>query len=389
MAKKRKKYPKLPNNFGSIRYLGKNRRNPFAVHPPATQDATGKLKRPPAICYVDDWIKGFTVLTAYKAGTYQPGMERALEVSPTTDIDALVSRLIADYNTIKGVEEKHPEIKKLTFSEVYEQFWQWKFENPNKKKLSPQSKASTRAAYKNCEVLHNREFESIKVAELQNVLDNCELKHSSIELIKSLFNQMYKYAIANEICSDNKALLTTIEQEEDDEHGVPYTTEQIRKLWKHSDNEEVQFVLIMIYSGFRISEFKKAEINLEKRYFHGGLKTKTSKSRTVPIHPAIYDFLVTRLKKYPDMFSCSIFNYRKNHFYPLMEELDMVGDPRHTPHDCRHTFSKLCEKYGVNENDRKRMLGHSFSNDVTNAVYGHRDLSDLEKEIIKIPGRDL
>lgn len=389
MAKKRKKYPKLPNSFGSIRYLGKNRRNCFAVHPPATPGVDGKLKRPPAICYVDDWIKGFTVLTAYKAGTYQPGMERALEVSPTTDIDALVSRLIADYNTIKGVEEKHPEIKKLTFSEVYEQFWQCKFENPNKKKLSPQSKASTRAAYKNCEVLHNREFESIKVAELQNVLDNCELKHSSIELIKSLFNQMYKYAIANEICSDNKALLTTIEQEDDDEHGVPYTTEQIRKLWKHSDNEEVQFVLIMIYSGFRISEFKKVEINLEKRYFHGGLKTKTSKSRTVPIHPAIYDFLVARLKKYPDMFSCSIFNYRKNHFYPLMEELDMVGDPRHTPHDCRHTFSKLCEKYGVNENDRKRMLGHSFSNDVTNAVYGHRDLSDLEKEIIKIPGRDL
>ena len=389
MAKKRKKYPKLPNNFGSIRYLGKNRRNCFAVHPPAFKDDSGGLVRPPAICYVDDWIKGFTVLTAYKAGTYQPGMERTLEVSPTTDIDTLISRLIADYNTIKGVEEKHPEIKKLTFSEVYEQFWEWKFENPNKKQLSAQSKASTKAAYKNCSALYDREFESIKVAELQSVLDNCELKHSSIELIKSLFNQMYKYAIANEICSDNKALLTTIEQEEDDEHGVPYTIEQIRKLWWNSDNEEVQFVLIMIYSGFRISEFKKVEINLEKRYFHGGLKTKTSKSRTVPIHPAIYDFLVARLKKYPDMFSCSIFNYRKNHFYPLMEELDMVGNPRHTPHDCRHTFSMLCEKYGVKENDRKRMLGHSFSNDVTNAVYGHRELDDLEKEIIKIPGRDL
>lgn len=389
MAKKRKKYPKLPNSFGSIRYLGKNRRNCFAVHPPAFKDDSGALVRPSAICYVDDWIKGFTVLTAYKAGTYQPGMERTLEVSPTTDIDTLISRLIADYNTIKGVEEKHPEIKKLTFSEVYEQFWKWKFENPNKKQLSAQSKASTKAAYKNCAALYDREFESIKVAELQSVLDNCELKHSSIELIKSLFNQMYKYAIANEICSDNKAILTTIEQEEDDEHGVPYTIEQIRKLWQHSDNEEVQFVLIMIYSGFRISEFKKVEINLEKKYFHGGLKTKTSKSRTVPIHPAIYDFLVARLKKYPDMFSCSIFNYRKNHFYPLMEELDMVGNPRHTPHDCRHTFSMLCEKYGVKENDRKRMLGHSFSNDVTNAVYGHRELEDLEKEIIKIPGRDL
>lgn len=62
----------------------------------------------------------------------------------------------------------------------------------------------------------------------------------------------------------------------------------------------------------------------------------------------------------------------------------MVGDPKHTPHDCRHTFSMLCEKYNVKENDRKRMLGHSFR-DITNAVYGHRDLEDLREEIEKIP----
>ena len=68
---KRKKYPKLPNSFGSIRYLGKGRRNCYAVHPPATIDATGKAIRPPAICYVDDYLKGFAVLTAYKAGTSQ------------------------------------------------------------------------------------------------------------------------------------------------------------------------------------------------------------------------------------------------------------------------------------------------------------------------------
>ena len=389
MSKRRKKYPKLPNSFGSIRYLGKNRRNCFAVHPPATLDATGKAVRPPAICYVDDWIKGFTVLTAYKAGTYQPGMERTLEVSPTTDIDTLISRLIADYNTIKGVEEKHPEIKKLTFSDVYEQFWKWKFENPNKKQLSDQSKKSTKVAYKNCSALHNKIFESIKVADLQEVLDNCSLKHSSLELIKSLFNQMYKYAMANEICTDNKSLLTTIEQEEDDEHGVPYTTEQIRQFWKKSDDEDVQFVLIMIYSGFRISEFKTIEVNLEQKYFHGGVKTKAGRGRTVPIHPAIYNFVVSRIERYGNLLSCSVNSYRTSHFHPLMEKLGMTGDPRHTPHDCRHTFSKLCEKYGVNENDRKRMMGHSFGNDITNAVYGHRDLSDLKKEIIKIPGRDL
>lgn len=37
----------------------------------------------------------------------------------------------------------------------------------------------------------------------------------------------------------------------------------------------------------------------------------------------------------------------------------------------------------MRENDRKRMLGHAFQ-DLTNAVYGHRDLEDLRHEIEKI-----
>ena len=64
--------------------------------------------------------------------------------------------------------------------------------------------------------------------------------------------------------------------------------------------------------------------------------------------------------------------------------LERIGLARHTPHDCRQTFSMLCEKYGVNENDRRRMLGHSFGSDVTNATYGHRTLDDLRAEIEKI-----
>ena len=58
--------------------------------------------------------------------------------------------------------------------------------------------------------------------------------------------------------------------------------------------------------------------------------------------------------------------------------------PERTPHSCRHTFSRLCESYGVQEADRKRMLGHSFGNDITNGVYGHRTLEELRTEIEKI-----
>lgn len=140
----------------------------------------------------------------------------------------------------------------------------------------------------------------------------------------------------------------------------------------------------MIYSGFRISEFKVIDVNLEEKYFHGGLKNKTSKTRFVPIHSAIYSFVESRIRKYGSLIPGDVKAYRESGFYPLMRRLDMVGDPKHTPHDCRHTFSMLCEKYNVKENDRKRMLGHSFR-DITNAVYGHRDLEDLREEIEKIP----
>ena len=64
---------------------------------------------------------------------------------------------------------------------------------------------------------------------------------------------------------------------------------------------------------------------------------------------------------------------------------ELQGEYRyHTPHSCRHTFSRLCESYGVSEADRKRMLGHSFGNDITNGVYGHRSVEELRAEIEKI-----
>lgn len=78
---KRKKHPRLPNGYGQIRFLGKNRRNPYGVYPPAKEEyENGQMKPQKAICYVSDWMIGFAVLTAYKAGTYTPGMENDIQV---------------------------------------------------------------------------------------------------------------------------------------------------------------------------------------------------------------------------------------------------------------------------------------------------------------------
>lgn len=382
--KPRKKYPKLPSGFGTIRFLGSGRRNCYAIHPPAAIDALGHVQRPAAICYTDDWIKGFTVLTAYKAGTYKPGMERELAVNPSGDADILVQRIISDYSTIKGVEERHPEIHEPTFKEVYDNFWKWKFEDPKKKKLSKSCQDSTDAAFKNCADLHDLTFRNISVDALQENLDKCTLKHASLELIMSLYRQMYKYAIMRDICEINRASYVAIKTEDDDEHGVPFTDDEMKVLWSNKEDDEVQMILIMCYSGFRITECKLLEVNLEGRYFFGGMKTEAGTDRTVPIHPAIFEFVQNRILKYGELIPCSVVTYRTRRFYPTLERLNIRYPLDHTPHDTRHTFSKLAERYHVSENDRKRMMGHSFGKDVTNGIYGHRDLSDLRKEIEKI-----
>lgn len=374
---KRKKYPKLPNGYGSIRYLGKNRRNPYAVHPPTEEfKLNGSPVRPPALCYVDTWIKGFTVLTALKAGTYTPGMEKTLESPDTDNLDGLAQKILADYNRIKDPKSVHD--KKPTFTDIYEKFFEYKFERDKSREYSEATKKSTRAAYKNCSILHQRQFDQLRHADLQGVIDDCPLKHSSKELIISLLHQMYEYAMVYEYVDRDFSSALKINTKDDDEHGIPFSDDELATLWQRKDDPVIGMVLIMCYSGFRISAYKNIKINLEELYFQGGVKNASSKDRIVPIHSGIIDLVHRRLKREKVLIT-NVEKFRRE----MKSKLSEYG-MNHTPHDCRHTFSMLCEKYGVNENDRKRMLGHSFGADVTNAVYGHRSVEDLRMEIEKI-----
>nr|WP_300886408.1 hypothetical protein [uncultured Schaedlerella sp.] len=58
MARK-KKYPKLPNGYGSIKKLSGKRRNPYGVYSPSTElIVPGQYAPVKAICYVDDYYEG-------------------------------------------------------------------------------------------------------------------------------------------------------------------------------------------------------------------------------------------------------------------------------------------------------------------------------------------
>ena len=201
-------------------------------------------------------------------------------------------------------------------------------------------------------------------------------------------HQMYAYAEIYELCDKDYSVHVRINTEDDDEHGVPFTDDEMKILWENKENNVIQMLLIMCYSGFRITEYSKIAINLDDKSFHGGIKTRSSKIRTVPIYSGIYNMVADRCEKYgiQNILGCQTQKFRKD-MNAALSDLGIAIAPtgeKHTPHDCRHTFSALCEKYEVKENDRKRMLGHSFGGDVTNDVYGHRTLEDLRSEIEKI-----
>lgn len=383
---KRKKYPKLPNGYGQIRFLGSNRRNPYGVYPPATEEySNGQMKPQKALCYVPDWTTGFAVLTAYRAGTYIQGMEKDFaEINNSQSADKFIQSLLANYNLMEGIKSKSNE--SLSFKEVFYKFYKRKFGHEFDEKVQKRSSLeyAFRAGFKNCQSLHDRIFTDIVSDDLQEVMDNCTLKHASVEHIQRVFRNLYKYAIANDIVKKDYSAFIEITQDDDDEHGIPFSKADIKKLWDEKENEIAEMLIIMCYSGFRITEYKTLEVNLKEKYFLGGIKTDAGKDRIVPIHSAILPLVVRRIKKNKKLLLTSDVQFRKN-MYALLSEL---GIAKHTPHDCRHTFSKLCEDFEVKENDRKRMLGHAFK-DVTNKIYGHRDIEDLRTEIEKIASPDL
>lgn len=375
---RRKKFPRLPSGYGSIRYLGRGRELPYAVHPPCKKrDSIGRYIRPAALCYVPDWYTGFAVLGAYHAGTYKPGLETIIYQearSSTQDLDAFCRRVLKD----AAIANPSTGEQKLTFAEVYEAYYADKYGEHAAKKLSDQSRASTAAAYRLLSVLHDRDFASLRLPDLQQVVNSIGKSKSTTANCVTLIKQMYRYAMPLELCTKDYGQYVKMPSTPEQEHHEAFTDQELAVLWKHKEDPVVAMILIMCYSGFRVSAWLTIETNLNERYFKGGVKTAAGKNRIVPIHSAILPLVESTGGKY----LCGLKPHRFR--YRMETALNGLKIPVKTPHSCRHTFSRLCESYGVSEADRKRMMGHSFSDDITNGVYGHRTVEDLRTEIEKI-----
>lgn len=345
-VRERRNIKKLPNGFGTIRHYNRNLRNPYGAFPKIKDyDNSGNAIRGKAIGYYPTYQDAYNALLEYNKSPY--------------DTDA----------------------RSVTFEEVFEMYFNDKYVKNQKRQYSESSIYLCKASFKHCKPLHKKQFVEIRATELQDFVDSLNLRHASLEGVVQLIKSMWKFAITYEICDKNVAQYLKINIADDDEKGVPFSANELKLLWKNKDDEDVQMILLLIYTGFRITEFINARLNEEEMYFQGGVKTRAGKDRIVPINDLVKDFVPT-YRRYPK--NRILF---RNNFYKVLDNLGIATstkDTKHTPHDARHTFSWLCDKYKVDDFSKHLLMGHSLGNDVEKSVYGHRTIEELTAEINKI-----
>lgn len=341
---------KLPPGYGQVIKLSGKRRRPYAVRitiGPEEQD--GRFVR----------------------------KEKYLEYFEKK-ADAL--NYLAKYNAGITIEKQPPLTTLPSFSDVFDGFIE--FYTAKNKNASVSAIDGYRNAFKQSAVLHPKKFQTIRTDDLQKVIsDHSHMSASTIANLIKLFHQMYKYAMMNEMVEkDYSRFVFNEHREKEGPSHIPFTEDEIRKLWKL----KAYPVLIMIFTGLRVTEFLKIEtanIDLDQHIMIGGIKTAAGKNRVIPIHDAILP-IVQKMMDGPYLWSDqrTANGFRK---ITWKNTMDALGTP-HTPHDTRHTAATLMERYNVPLHHAKLILGHSV-HDLTQDVYTHIQPSVLVRDINRIP----
>lgn len=290
-----------------------------------------------------------------------------------------------DFFIIKRVPE--PDVLPgISFSDVYRAFISDYVER--RKNASSSAVASYRSAYGNSAMLHDMRFDEIRNRDLQEAIrSNSDKSKSTVDNQIKLFHGMYKYAIRNDIVA--KDYSTGIFPQYTEKSGSIHTTfsdEEIARLWQ----EQEMIPLILIYTGMRAGELIDMEndnIFIQDSYMRGGIKTRASRNRIIPIHRSILPYIQDLVS--PGRYLLGGNDKQGYHEFRRKWDRSMKKcGMHHLPHDARHTAATLMERYGVDHYHTMLILGHAVP-DITRSIYTHVSPQTLVADINLLPAFDV
>ena len=327
---------RMSNGFGGVVKLGGNRRKPYGAR--ITTGWKDGKQQYQYIGYFEDRDEALVALANFHSDPYK----------------------IDDAN--------------VTFAEMYEK---WKASKEDE--LTKDNSYAYDGAFKNSAMLHDYKFLEIKSEHLKKCMKACEKSHATKSKMKQLWNQMYNYALENDLKVTNYSQFVKVKSEAPKNKNI-FTREELDILWKE-DSEITDIAIILLYTGMRIGELLAIEIeniNLEERYMVGGLKTDAGKDRVIPIHEKI----VPLIEKYMQNRVKFLFEFKDE---PLKYQTVLIRwrnwfGKTHKMHDTRKTFISWMHEKDVPIEIIRVIVGHAGQG-VTEQRYLATSVEKLVKSV--------
>ena len=333
-----------PNGYGSVVFLGKNRRLPYAVR------KTIKFELNDATCTQKYKYFGYYATKAEAMIALAKINERKLDAT-------------ADY----------------TFGEMYEEWF-----SRHTRNLSESSIKKIASAYnKYCSPLADKSVLAVNEAMLQAIIENCDKAYQTQLTIKQILQSVMAYTQSRGLRADDPSAMLVAGGAKS---VRPHKVFSVKARADMQNDPAAWTVFFLLYSGMRIEELlkiKTSDVNLSESYLVSGVKSDSGKNRMIPIHR----YLLPLIKKYAGQ------NYlveKKGGRYIYKEYRAEIWDVimkkygyDYTPHDTRHTFITMANKAGISDLYIQKIVGHTPKN-TAHSVYTHIDPADLVVEVNRL-----
>lgn len=291
-----------------------------------------------------------------------------------------------------------------TFKQVYDEWKELYFptkeeikqeeltHKKTKGKFSKSNMGNLAAAFNNSKNLHDKLYRNLRKFDFEQTINVTVGKRSKLYNMRNLYVKLDEYAYEKNIIDKCYANKVHVDCEEDNTNRHPYSYKEIEFLWTMESTQDVDIILVLLYSCMRIEELLSLEIEnvfLDEEYITGGLKSLSGKNRIIPLHSKIkhiIEFYYNKNKDKKYLFTDENGNkidyqdyYRR--FLKMKKEWGENNfEQTHVIHETRHTSETELDKRGANKRCRDLIMGHK-SKDVGDRVYNHKTIKELKETI--------